>query len=73
MLWLQACCILLVSKVIEWLLVSRNAIKNTVTVSKNECWCGAEILMSIDENLPVIYCFPVRLNQVFLNFLVNAA
>jgi PAS domain S-box-containing protein len=50
-----------------------NIIKDTVTVSKNEWKYDAEILMDLDENLPDVYCFPVRLNQVFLNLLVNAA
>jgi PAS domain S-box-containing protein len=48
-------------------------IKDTVNVSRNEWKYEAEINLHLDENIPNIKCFPVRLNQVFLNLLVNSA
>ena len=50
-----------------------NLIESTVNVSRNEWKYNTEIVLELDENLPDINCFPVRLNQVFLNLIVNAA
>ena len=48
-------------------------IQDTVNVSRNEWKYDAEINLALDEHLPSMKCFPVRLNQVFLNLIINAA
>jgi PAS domain S-box-containing protein len=49
------------------------AIKNTVTVSRNEWKESAEMEMSFDPDLGLVNCVVGELNQAFLNLVVNAA
>lgn len=49
------------------------AITNTITVASNEWKYVSEIELDLDENLPMVPCFPAELNQVVLNLVVNAA
>jgi signal transduction histidine kinase len=49
-----------------------NGIKATLTIAKNEIKYDADIKTEFSE-LPVIFCNSGRINQVFLNILVNAA
>ena len=48
------------------------AIKNTVTVSRNEWKYDCELQLNLDETLPDVPCYESELNQVILNLLVNA-
>ncbi|MCM8532910.1 MAG: ATP-binding protein, partial [Lentisphaeraceae bacterium] len=48
-------------------------VKDTINVSRNEWKYDCEIDLQLDSNLPDIECFPVRLNQVILNMIVNSA
>ncbi|MDQ6996064.1 MAG: ATP-binding protein [Mariprofundus sp.] len=48
------------------------AIENAVTVSRNEWKYVAEIVMTLDPELPMVHGFS-EINQVFLNIIVNAA
>lgn len=58
----------------EWTQVDINkALESTVTVSRNEWKYVAEVVMSLEPDLPTVYCDPAELNQVFLNIIVNAA
>jgi len=50
-----------------------NIIESTVNVSRNEWKYNTEINLELDEKLPDVKCFPVRLNQVLLNLIVNSA
>jgi PAS domain S-box-containing protein len=47
-------------------------LRDTLTVAQNEYRQVANIETALDE-LPPIYCFPGKLNQVFLNLIINAA
>lgn len=49
------------------------ALVNTITVCRNEWKYVAELTTDLDPSLPVVYCDPGELNQVFLNLIVNAA
>ena len=49
------------------------AITSTMTVAKNEWKYVADTELNLAENLPRVPCFIDRLNQVFLNLIVNAA
>ena len=49
------------------------ALKSTIAVSTNEWKYVAEIETNFDDSSPTVLAFPVELNQVFLNILVNAA
>ncbi len=49
-----------------------NALKNTVTVARNEYKYVADLQMELGEIAPVS-CYISDLNQVFLNLIVNAA
>ncbi|MEZ4652127.1 MAG: ATP-binding protein [Candidatus Eisenbacteria bacterium] len=49
------------------------AIRNTVTVSRNEWKYVATLDLDLDPELPLVPCYVVDLNQVFLNLIVNAA
>ena len=42
-------------------------------ISKNEWKYDAEIILDLQDNLPEVPCFPGRLNQVFLNLILNSA
>jgi PAS domain S-box-containing protein len=50
-----------------------HAIKNTLTVCRNEWKYVAEIAMDLDGSLPLVSCLPGVFNQVILNLIVNAA
>jgi Amt family ammonium transporter len=49
------------------------AIESTITVSKNEWNCVAEMETDLDPELPAVLCFPGEINQALLNVIVNAA
>ncbi|WP_022660976.1 PAS domain S-box protein [Paucidesulfovibrio longus] len=49
------------------------AIRNTVTIARNEWKYHAEVIFDLDETLPSVLCVPGDFNQVVLNVLVNAA
>ncbi|GAB4378689.1 MAG: hypothetical protein Kow0042_27350 [Calditrichia bacterium] len=49
------------------------ALKNTLTVSRNEWKYVAEVETDFDANLPAVACLPGEMNQVFLNIIINAA
>lgn len=44
----------------------------TITVAKNEWKYIAELKTSFDHDLPMVWCQPNEMNQVFLNLLSNA-
>ena len=48
-------------------------IENTITVTRNEWKYVANLETELDENLPLIPCFPQLIGQVVLNLIVNAA
>ena len=48
-------------------------IQDTVNVSRNEWKYDCELSLDLDENLEDIKCYPVRLNQVILNMVINSA
>ncbi len=50
-----------------------HAIKNTVTVARNEWKDVAEMALDLDHFLPEVFCLPGEINQVLLNIIVNAA
>lgn len=50
-----------------------DAIKNTVTVCRNEWKYIAEMTFDLDKDLPMVPCHRSEINQVFLNIIVNAA
>lgn len=50
-----------------------DAIRNTVTIARNEWKYHAEVVLDLDETLPEVICVPGDFNQVVLNILVNAA
>jgi two-component system, NtrC family, sensor kinase len=47
-------------------------LKSTVTMVQNRIKQNADIRMEFSENVPPVSCFPVEMNQVFLNILSNA-
>ncbi len=49
------------------------AIKNTITISRNEWKYVADIETDFDENLPHIPCLPGEFNQAVLNMIINGA
>ncbi len=49
------------------------ALKNTITVTRNEWKYCADLEKQFDESLPLVPCLPGELNQVFLNVIVNAS
>lgn len=49
------------------------AIETTMTVARNEWKYVADIETDFDPNLPTVQCHPTEINQVFLNFITNAA
>ncbi len=49
------------------------AILSTLTISKNEYKYVAEVITDLEKHLPLVYCFPDEINQVFLNIIINAA
>ena len=50
-----------------------SALRNTVTVARNEWKYVAEVVFELDDELPSVPGLPGELNQVFLNLVVNAA
>ncbi|MFQ5676092.1 MAG: PAS domain S-box protein [bacterium] len=48
------------------------ALENTITVACNEWKYVAEMVTEFDPSLPLVPCLPGKLNQVFLNLIVNA-
>ena len=50
-----------------------HAIKNTLTVSRNEWKYVADVVTDFDPALPLVPCLPGEFNQVILNLVVNAA
>jgi len=49
------------------------AMRSTVTVSRNEWKYVAELETDLDESLPLVTCMIGEINQVVLNLIVNAA
>jgi PAS domain S-box-containing protein len=49
------------------------AIRNTVTVARNEWKYVADVRLELDDNLPLVPCRVAEINQVLLNLIVNAA
>lgn len=49
------------------------AIKNTITVARNEWKYVAEMELDLDNTIPEVLCLPGEINQVLLNVIVNAA
>jgi signal transduction histidine kinase len=49
------------------------AIRNTISVARNEWKHVAEVSSEFDPDLPWVTCVPGALNQVLLNIFVNAA
>jgi PAS domain S-box-containing protein len=49
------------------------AVRTTLTVSRNEWKYVAETVLDLDPELPEIECLPGPLNQVILNLVINAA
>lgn len=48
-------------------------IESTLRILNNELKYRAEVVRHYDDDLPLLYCQPMQLNQVFMNLLVNAA
>ena len=49
------------------------AIEATITLSRNEWRYVCQVDCNLDESLPTVPCFRDEVNQVILNFIVNAA
>lgn len=49
------------------------AIKSTITVTRNEWKYVAQVETNLDASLPRVPCLPGEFNQVILNIIVNAA
>ncbi|GFM36606.1 cache domain-containing protein [Desulfovibrio psychrotolerans] len=49
------------------------ALRNTLTVTRNEWKYVADVDLDMAPNIPEIQCLPAELNQVFMNVIVNAA
>ena len=49
------------------------ALEKTITVSHNRWKYVADVVTEFDEDLPRVMCFPDKMNQVYLNIIVNAA
>ncbi len=48
------------------------AVKNIITVTRNEWKYVADMVTDLDETLPPIPCHPGEINQVMLNLIINA-
>ncbi|MBU1418089.1 MAG: cache domain-containing protein [Proteobacteria bacterium] len=48
-------------------------IQSTVTLATNEWKYAAEMEMQLEDDLPLVLCYPDELNQVFLNMVINSA
>ena len=49
------------------------AINSTITVARNEWKYVADMVVDVDDTLPLVLCLPGEFNQVILNLIVNAA
>jgi len=49
------------------------ALQTTITVARNEWKYVADVHFLPNPNLPLVYCYPGEINQVFLNLIINAA
>ena len=49
------------------------ALKNVITVTRNEWKYVAEMETDFDPDLPIVSCFINEINQVILNLIINAA
>lgn len=49
------------------------AVETTVTIARNEWKYVADVKMDLDENMPLVSCYPDELNQVILNIIINAS
>ncbi len=49
------------------------ALQSTLTVARNEWKYIADLATDFDPDLPLVFCLPAELNQVYLNMIVNAA
>lgn len=49
------------------------ALKDTLTVTRNQWKMVAEIETDLSPELPKVLCQPAEINQVFLNIIINAA
>lgn len=50
-----------------------HALENAIIVSRNEWKYVAVLDTEFAEDLPLVFCYPDQLNQMFLNLLINAA
>lgn len=50
-----------------------SGIESTLRVISNELKYKADVVRNYAADLPLLYCQPMQLNQVFMNLLVNAA
>lgn len=50
-----------------------DALTNTLTVARNELKYVSDVVTDLQPDLPMVACLPGKLNQVFLNMLINAA
>ena len=48
------------------------ALDATLTVANNELKHTAEVFREFQQDLPLVYCIPDEMNQVFLNLIINA-
>ena len=48
-------------------------IRSTATVCRNRWKYVADLELTLDENLPAVFCYASEFNQVILNLVVNAA
>ena len=49
------------------------AVKNIITVARNEWKYVAEVITDLDTTLPPVFCRIGEINQVLLNLIINAA
>lgn len=50
-----------------------DGLENTLKIAANQIKYKAEVHKNYQQQIPDLYCQPMKLNQVFLNLLVNAA
>ncbi|MFV0347376.1 MAG: cache domain-containing protein [Halodesulfovibrio sp.] len=50
-----------------------DALRNTLTVTRNEWKYVADVVLDLDESLPEVRCLLTEMNQVFMNIIINAA
>lgn len=51
----------------------REGIDNTIKIATNQLKYKANLVCDYADDLPLVHCQPMQLNQVFLNLLVNAS